>query len=115
MAAERDTARVDWPSVRKALVGLIELDQVRVSLDASHAGKLRTLRSGAQLSAIAKQGARPWSMSKEDSLAILADVDAALDADPQYATGWVDILVTDLGSQICDRILDRRGCEWWRR
>jgi len=42
-------------------------------------------------------------------LAILADIDAALDADPQYATGWVDILVTDLGRQTCDRILDRRA------
>jgi len=54
-------------------------------------------------------------MSKEESLAILAEVDAELTADPQYATAWIDILVTDEGGETCARILDRRGCEWWRR
>ena len=115
MAADSDAAPVEWASMKGALVGLIDLDQVRVSLDASHAGKIRTLKSGAQLSAIAKRGVRPWPMSKEESLAILAEVDAELTADPQYATAWIDILVTDEGRETCARILDRRGYEWWRR
>jgi len=115
MAADSDAAPVEWASMKGALVGLIDLDQVRVSLDASHAGKIRTLKSGAQLSAIAKRGVRPWPMSKEESLAILAEVDAELTADPQYSTGWIDILVTDEDRETCARILDRRGYEWWRR
>ena len=107
------SGRASWRS--RALVGLLDLDQVRVSLDASHAGKIRTLKSGAQLSPIAKRGVRPWPMSKEESLAILAEVDAELTADPQYSTGWIDILVTDEDRETCARILDRRGYEWWRR
>jgi len=82
---------------------------------ASHAGKIRTLKRGAQLSATAKRGVRPWPMSKEESLTVLAEVDAELTADPQYATGWIEILVTDEGGETCERILDRRGYEWWRR
>ena len=54
-------------------------------------------------------------MSKEESLTVLAEVDAELTADPQYATGWIEILVTDEGGETCERILDRRGYEWWRR
>jgi len=115
MVADSDAAPVDWSPMKRALVGLIDLDQVRVSLDASHAGKIRTLKSGVQLSAIAKRGVRPWPMSKEESLTVLAEVDAELTADPQYATGWIDILVTDEGGETCARILDRRGYEWWRR
>lgn len=106
---------VDWLPMKDALTKLISADLVRVSLDNSHANRVRTLKSGMQLSDLARRGARPWAMSKEDSLAILAEADAALTADPEYKTGWVDILVTDAGHGMSRRILERRGYRWWQR
>ena len=106
---------VDWTSMKDALTKLINADLVRVSLDNSHANRIRTLKSGVELAEIAKRGSRPWAMSKEDSLTIMAEVDAALIADPQYDKRWVDILVTDAGHEMSGRILDRRGYQWWKR
>jgi hypothetical protein len=106
---------VDWAPMKDALTKLINTDLVHVSLDNSHANRIRTLKSGAQLADIARRGSRPWAMSKEDSLAIMTEVDAALIADPEYDKSWFDILVTDAGGEMSGRILDRRGYQWWRR
>ncbi len=106
---------VDWTSMRDAVTKLINADLLRVSLDNSHASRIRTLKSGTQLADIAKGGSRPWAMSKDESLAIMAEVDAALITDPEYDKCWFDILVTDAGGEMSARILERRGYQWWRR
>ena len=110
-----DGVPVDWQSMRTALTGLINFDLVRVSLDTSHANRIRTLKSGVQLAEIAKRGARPWPMSKEDSLALIAEVDAAIAADTEYETSWIEIVTTDAGNETSERILERRGYQWWKR
>jgi hypothetical protein len=106
---------VDWSAMRTALIGLINFDQVRVSLSASHADRIRTLKSGVQLAEIAKRRAGPWSMSKEESLGLIGEIDAALAADPEYKMSWLDIVTTDAGNETSERILDRRGYQWWER
>jgi hypothetical protein len=106
---------VDWQSMKMALIGLINFDQVRASLRASHANRIRTLKSGVQLAEIAKRGAGSWPMSKEESLGLIDEVDAALTADPEYKTSWIDIVTTDVGKETSERILDRRGYQWWKR
>jgi hypothetical protein len=106
---------VDWPSMKTALIGLINLDQVRVSLDKSHANRIRTLKSGVQLAEVAKRSAGPWPMSKEESLGLIDEIDAALAADFEYKMSWLDIVTTDAGNETSERILDRRGYQWWKR
>jgi len=108
--------------IKEALLNLVHADLIRLSIDSSHAGRIRTLTKGEQLPIIAKLGGRrPWPLSTEDSLELLVGFEKRLRFD-HVRKHWTSddspyphILVTDTGRKQAENILAERGYRWWRR